>query len=120
VSAIIGATVLLGTPPLFAQTAPASSATTSETVVKLDPFSVKADSDVGFVAASSLAGGRIATALKDTPVSYSVVTKEFLDAFNIVDIGEAANSPWGLTNGLATRRTRAMLWAGAAGSGSAA
>ena len=89
--AIIGAAVLFSTPLLLAQTAPVGSTTASENIVKLDPFSVQADSDVGFVAASSLAGGRIATALKDTPVSYSVVTKEFLDAFNIVDIGEAAN-----------------------------
>jgi len=77
----------------MAQNAPATSAAASGTapVVQLDPFSVTADSDVGFVAASSLAGGRIATALKDTPVAYSVVTKEFLDAFNITEIGEAAN-----------------------------
>ena len=89
--AILGAAVLFSTPLLLAQTAPTGSTTASENIVKLDPFSVQANSDVGFVAASSLAGGRIATALKDTPVSYSVVTKEFLDAFNIVDIGEAAN-----------------------------
>jgi outer membrane receptor for ferric coprogen and ferric-rhodotorulic acid len=99
VRAIIGAAVLFSAPPLIAQTAPAASTTTtSESVVKLDPFSVQADSDVGFVAASSLAGGRIATALKDTPVSYSVVTKEFLDAFNITDIGEAANFTVGADN----------------------
>jgi outer membrane receptor for ferric coprogen and ferric-rhodotorulic acid len=78
--------------PGAAQTAPAAPTSSStEPVVKLDPFSVQADSDVGFVAASSLAGGRIATALKDTPVAYSVVTKEFLDAFNIVDVADAAN-----------------------------
>ena len=58
--------------------------------MKLDPFSVKADADVGFVAASSLAGGRIATALKDTPVAYSVLTKEFLEAFNVNDVADAA------------------------------
>ena len=41
-------------------------------------------------AASSLAGGRIASALKDTPVAYSVITKEFLDAFNVQDVVEAS------------------------------
>ena len=51
---------------------------------------MSADSDVGFVAASSLAGGRIATALKDTPVAYSVITKEFLEAFSITDVVQAA------------------------------
>src|SRR5207253_11442396 len=69
----------------------AASTTKDEGTVKLDPFSVSADADVGFVASSSLAGGRIATALKDTPVAYSVMTKEFLDAFNITDMAEAAN-----------------------------
>lgn len=59
--------------------------------MKLDPFQVKADSDVGFVAASSLAGGRLATALKDSPVAFSVITKEFLDAFNVTDVAEASN-----------------------------
>jgi outer membrane receptor protein involved in Fe transport len=73
-----------------AQTAPASPTTTQEEAVKLDPFNVSADADVGFVAASSLAGGRIASALKDTPVAYSVITKEFLDAFNVQDIVEAS------------------------------
>jgi hypothetical protein len=59
----------------YAQTAPSASVspTAPEQTVRLDPFNVSADSDVGFVAASSLAGGRIATALKDTPVAYSVV-----------------------------------------------
>ncbi|MSU66307.1 MAG: hypothetical protein EXS38_09450 [Opitutus sp.] len=60
---------------------------------------MRADADVGFVAASSLAGGRIATALKDTPVAYSVITKEFLDAFNIGDMAEAAEwTPSGANN----------------------
>ena len=58
--------------------------------VVLTPFTVNAEKDVGFVAASSLAGGRIATALKDTPVAYSVVTAEFLEAFNLTDTTEAA------------------------------
>jgi outer membrane receptor protein involved in Fe transport len=77
---------------LLGQTAPAPSTApgTTEEAVKLDPFNVSADSDVGFVAASSLAGGRMATALKDTPVAYSVITKEFLDAFNVTDAIQAA------------------------------
>ena len=76
--------------PAFAQIAPAAPEAKDDAAVKLDPFNVSADSDVGFVAASSLAGGRIATALKDSPVAYSVVTKEFLDAFNLTDVTQAA------------------------------
>ena len=87
----IVATLSPGVSPARGQAAPAASDTKTETTVKLDPFQVSADSDVGFVAASSLAGGRIATALKDSPVAYSVVTKEFLDAFNLTDVTQAAS-----------------------------
>src|SRR5262245_13329395 len=83
----------------FGQAAPATPTTGAEDTVKLDPFQVNADSDVGFVAAASLAGGRIATALKDTPVAYSVVTKEFLDAFAITDTAAAVEwTPSGANN----------------------
>ena len=74
----------------FAQTAPASAATT-EPLVTLSPFEVNTSKDVGFVAASSLAGGRLATDLVDTPVAYSVQTREFLDALNLSDLNEAIN-----------------------------
>ncbi|MSU65621.1 MAG: hypothetical protein EXS38_05870 [Opitutus sp.] len=85
----------LGVQSIFAQTAPGASAAAAgapkeETTVKLDPFKVSAESDVGFVAANSLAGGRMAMALKDTPVAYSVLTSEFLEAFNITDAGKAS------------------------------
>lgn len=82
--------------PLFGLLTPAAGAENAatnpkdEATVKLDPFNVSAGSDIGFVAASSLAGGRIATALKDTPIAYSVVTSEFLDAFNITDVASAS------------------------------
>ena len=74
----------------FAQTAPASAATT-EPLITLSPFEVNTSKDVGFVAASSLAGGRLATDLVDTPVAYSVQTREFLDALNLSDLNEAIN-----------------------------
>ncbi len=79
---------------LTAQTDPASGAETTTRkdpeVLELSPFTVTSSNDVGFVAASSLAGGRIATALKDTPVAYSVITSEFLEAFNLTDVAQAA------------------------------
>lgn len=59
-------------------------------VVVLSPFTVSSKSDVGFVAASALAGGRLATDLKDTPAAYSVLTREFIDAINIPDLSVAA------------------------------
>ena len=60
-----------------------------ETVVKMSPFIVNTDKDEGFVAASSLAGGRLNTALRDTPVAYSVLTRDFLDALNLPDQEQA-------------------------------
>ncbi len=63
----------------------------SDAPVVLSPFAVNTSKDVGFVAASSLAGGRLATDLADTPVAYSVQTREFLDALNLSDLNEAIN-----------------------------
>ena len=66
---------LLAPAPLFAQTTgPAGSET-----VTLSPFEVVSTRDVGYTATSSLAGGRLATDLKDTPAAISVLTREFLD-----------------------------------------
>jgi hypothetical protein len=62
-----------------------------EETVRLSPFEVSTSRDVGFVAASSLAGGRLATDLAETPVAYSVQTREFLDSLNISDLNEAIN-----------------------------
>jgi outer membrane receptor protein involved in Fe transport len=73
----------------FAQTTPATSSEKAD-VITLTPFTVTTDKDVGFVGSSSLAGGRMATPLKDTPVAYSVITSEFLDAFNLNDVTQAA------------------------------
>lgn len=84
--AVIG----LGLQPIYAQTAPSPTPAGATDAVKLDPFNVSAASDVGFVASNSLAGGRMTMALKDTPVAYSVLTSEFLEAFNITDAGKAA------------------------------
>src|SRR5688500_17412425 len=67
-----------------AATAPAGS------VVELSPFEVRTDADDGFVATSALAGGRLATDLRDTPAAYSVITREFIDALNLIDLQSAA------------------------------
>lgn len=74
--------------PAPAQVAPAAAPAAAETV-RLSPFIINTERDEGFVAASALAGGRLNTDLKDTPVAYSVLTKEFLDAFNVTDLMQA-------------------------------
>jgi len=58
--------------------------------VQLSPFTVNTDKDTGFAASSSLAGGRLATDLRDTPASYSVITREFIDALSLNDLQSAA------------------------------
>jgi hypothetical protein len=92
---VIGA--LLAAASAFAQTTtpPVTSSTTDEKplasgAVVLSPFEVTSEKDTGFAAASSLAGGRLAGDLRDTPVSYSVITREFIDALGITDLQSAA------------------------------
>jgi outer membrane receptor protein involved in Fe transport len=79
--------------PGTAQTAPSAApavATPASAIVELSPFVVNTDKDTGFAAASALAGGRLATDLRDTPAAYSVITREFIDALNLTDLQEAA------------------------------
>ena len=72
------------------QSANPAPASNNEETITLSPFVVTTGDDVGFAASSSMAGGRIATPLKDTPVAYSVITAEFIEAFNLTDVIEAA------------------------------
>ncbi len=83
----------------FAQSAAPAPATTplrpsgespAADAVQLSPFEVNTSRDTGFAAASSMAGGRLATDLRDTPVAYSVVTRDFIDALNLTDLQSAA------------------------------
>ena len=96
---LLSCLLALAAAPAPAQVAPASSSlppprpvatVPSEEAVRLSPFEVSTDRDTGFAAASSMAGGRLATDLRDTPVAYSVVTREFLDALNLTDLQSAA------------------------------
>lgn len=75
---------------------PATPAKTTEeksvpaSAVVLSPFEVNTEKDNGFAASGSLAGGRLASELRDTPVAYSVITREFIDALGITDLQSAA------------------------------
>jgi outer membrane receptor protein involved in Fe transport len=79
--------------PLSGQTAatsvPAKTAPSADAPVVLSPFTVATEKDEGFVASSSLAGGRLAGDLRDTPVAYSVLTKDFLDTLQITDFNQS-------------------------------
>src|SRR5688572_26991191 len=89
----VGACLALLAPTLLAQSAASASSTAAaaankDAVVTLSPFEVNTDRDTGYQAVSSLAGGRIDTALDRTPAAISILTREFLDdiaANNFVD-----------------------------------
>ncbi len=55
----------------------------------LNPFQVSTSKDVGYAAGNTLSGGRVDTPLEITPGSISVMTKEFMDDFNITNMNEA-------------------------------
>ncbi len=57
--------------------------------IKLTPFEVSTNRDVGYAAGNTLSGGRVDTPLEITPGSISVMTKEFMDDFNITNINDA-------------------------------
>lgn len=64
---------------------------------ELTPFEVNAQDDLGYVATNTLAGSRLNTALKDTPASISVMTKEFLSDIGAADVNDAVK--YGLSSG---------------------
>ena len=86
-SILVGAIATSGAGLAFGQTN--TAAPVAESVVMMSPFSVATEKDEGFVAASSLAGGRLNLALKDTPLAYSVLTRDFIDAVGIIDQEQA-------------------------------
>ncbi|MEO7414976.1 MAG: TonB-dependent receptor plug domain-containing protein [Opitutaceae bacterium] len=59
--------------------------------IKLSPFEVSTDKDVGYAAGNTLSGGRVDTPLAITPGSISVMTKEFMDDFNVTNMNDAGN-----------------------------
>jgi iron complex outermembrane receptor protein len=75
-----------------AQPAPqpaAESPSRDKDVVELTPFTVKEDSDVGYLASNTLAGSRLNTSLRDTAASISVLTLEFMKDIGANNLTEA-------------------------------
>jgi outer membrane receptor protein involved in Fe transport len=81
----------LGAATVMPAQTPASAPKSIEDPLELSPFIVNTDRDTGFAASSSLAGGRLATDLRDTPAAYSVITREFIDALGITDLMQATD-----------------------------
>lgn len=74
------------------QTSPASAnpapSAKEENVTVLDPFVISENDAVGYSAASTLAGTRINTALRDVGAAISIVTPEFLRDTAATNLGE--------------------------------
>ncbi len=84
------AALTLWTAPADAQTATQTNTSAGKTeAIELGPFVVNVDSDVGYVANSSLAGSRLNTPLRDTGASISVLTAEFIADIGAIDLPEA-------------------------------
>lgn len=91
VATLLASLIVSGGSPLRAQGLPKAAPEAGAETIRLSPFTVSTERDAGFVAVSALAGGRLATDLAETPVAYSVQTREFLDALNLNDVNEALN-----------------------------
>lgn len=62
-----------------------SMATSADAIVKLSPFEVTASKDPGYAAATTLAGNRLNTALRDVGSAITVVTGQFLRDIGATD-----------------------------------
>ncbi len=65
-----------------------TTAANSNPVVELSPFEVQSDTEKGYYAANTLSGTRINTKLEDIGASISVVTKQQMQDFAMLDIND--------------------------------
>ncbi len=70
--------------------------------IVLTPFEVNTTKDRGYAAGNTLSGGRVDTPIAITPGSISVMTKEFMDDFNIQNMGDALQWTVGMEQGTLT------------------
>lgn len=75
---------------ILAPNTPVSAQFDHDQIFELSPFVVPLTRDRGYTAASSLAGGRLATDLRDTAASISVFTVEFLADIGVSNFLDAA------------------------------
>ncbi|MBE7538638.1 MAG: hypothetical protein HS122_09530 [Opitutaceae bacterium] len=86
---------LLSTATLVRSQTPRTAQDENAEAIRLSPFTVEEDRDVGYLAPNSLAGSRLNTSLGDIAASISVFTEEFisdLGASNLTDVLDYANN----------------------------
>ncbi|HEU5078448.1 MAG TPA: TonB-dependent receptor [Opitutaceae bacterium] len=86
---LVGVVFILSTVLSHAQ----DSRKENEGTIELSPFVVTSDKDRGYTAASTVAGSRFETSLKETSAVIGVLNREFLDDIQATDIAQAA--AWG-------------------------
>src|SRR5262245_55944258 len=77
--------LVTGLCPLSAQS---SASRGDESPVKLSPFVVNSSRDTGYAAATTLAGTRLDTPLKDLGAAISIYTKDFLEDIAATNTGD--------------------------------
>ena len=68
---------------------PAQSPATGGDTIELSPFVVNVDKDKGYAATTTLSGTRLATDLRDTAGSLSIMTPELMADLNVNSIADA-------------------------------
>jgi outer membrane receptor for ferric coprogen and ferric-rhodotorulic acid len=61
-------------------------------IFEISPFVLEEDADVGYMASSTLAGGRLRSNLRDVGSSIQVVTQEFMEDIGATGIDELHRS----------------------------
>ncbi len=101
---------LLFASPAHAQTAPTSRTEDEETAVKLSPFVVSTEQDDGYAATNTLAGTRLKSAIANTPVSLSVLTRAFLNDIAAIDSNRAMEYALNASNDTTDATGNAQAW----------
>ena len=83
------------TPPAAGGSAPAGR---PEDEVLLPAFTVEADAESGYIATNSVSATKIATELKNLPVSIDVVTEQFLKDYGLVELPDILGATAGVTS----------------------
>jgi iron complex outermembrane recepter protein len=97
-SACAGLLLLGALPGARAQTEAAATAPKkSEDVIALSEFSVKADSDNGYIASETMTGSRVNTKIVDLPYSVVNLTNEFFEDFGILELDDSLTFIGGFT-----------------------
>ena len=80
--------VLFGAPFAMAQAVNDEQRNLTDPAVELSPFLVQENSDQGYYASQTLAGGRLRQDIKDLGTSIQVITKEFMDDLGVTGVEE--------------------------------